>query len=263
MSLIKNKEGNFYPISITEVDWHCDYLWSTHRGCPYDCIYCSSKRLNARFGGDPCDIRRLKSEWKDGKLIRDLDLGGGVFVSPYNDIMTVPKEDIIVVLKQCDYAKWNESEPTTFIFQTKDPAKYFEYREFIPRGSWLGTTIETSCWENYELSNITHAPSSGYRYNEMDSIKRFNGNKHKYFVTIEPIMVSDDKIVTWMDRLHPDLIFIGANTSKVQLPEPTPDELIELIEQLKSITHVHLKRNLKRLLPTSLHSWFKVIERME
>ena len=266
MGEYENKDrGNFYPKVVEGTDWHCDYLWGTHRGCPFDCFYCSSKRLNVRFGGDPCEVRRLKTEWVGNTLKRkSLPLGFGYFINPHCDIANLPREDMDQVFNLCQEmeACGMESESTKFIVQTKKPDIYFDYLDMIPKDSWLGTTIETSCWLDYEFANFTNAPNPNERYNGMVELKRFAGNKFKYFVTIEPIMITDGELIKWMEILSPDVIFIGGNTSKVKLPEPTPDEVVELVESLRQITTVHCKSNLERLLPSSLHSWFKEIKRM-
>jgi len=244
MSLIKNNDtNNFYPVSIPDTDWHCDYLWSTHRGCSFDCLYCSSKRLNVRFGGDPCEIRRLKGEWKSSNISTRLPINSGIFISPYNDLMTVGDNDIKEVLQICNMLK-----SSSFIFQTKDPAKYFDYIDLIPQGSWLGTTISSTI---NRLDIEPNAPLLSGRYTSMVCLPF----AYKKFVTIEPIMDFElDTMIEWMSEIKPDVIFIGGNTSNVKLPEPTPDELIELIEQLRKITTVYLKSNLKRLLPKT-NSW--------
>ena len=152
MGLTENIEGNnFYPKYIPEADWHCNYLWSTHRGCPLDCKYCSSKRLNVRFGGDPAVPRRLKVEWYPQANIkseyahpfkdRNLPTHGGIFVNPYCDMFALPTEDIKIILnhihKELAYHK-----DITPIFQTKKPDEYFNHFDMFPTwGCWLGTTI--------------------------------------------------------------------------------------------------------------------------
>jgi hypothetical protein len=268
MSLIKNKEGNFYPVSIPDTDWHCDWLFSTHRGCPFDCVYCSSKRLNVRFGGDPCEIKRLKGEWiKDSEIevIRFRDFPhDSIFVNPYCDIFALPVDDIKQILEVC---QWNihtdylGNQTCNFIFQTKDPAKYFDYLDWIPEGSWLGTTIETDDSVLYGKLGISKAPNIPNRLHNMVKLKEENEN-FKYFVTIEPIMKFSPRLLFWINELSPDLVFVGANTSKIQLPEPTPDELVALIKELRKITVVYLKSNLKRLLPLPLHGWFQEIKKI-
>ena len=50
----------------------------------------------------------------------------------------------------------------------------------------------------------------------------------------------------------PDIVFIGANTSKVKLNEPSDTSLINLIYSLYEIIgveKVYLKKNIRRLIP--------------
>lgn len=262
MSLIKNKEGNFYPIEIKDTDWHCDWLWSTHRGCPFDCAYCSSKRLNIRFGGDPTKVRRLKGEWVDiGGFYEPIRLtrllpGAGVFVNPYCDMFALPQYDIGMILSHCQDEMTRKQNPKlNFIFQTKDPAKYFDYLDWIPNGSWLGTTIETDDMEMY--SDISKAPNLLSRVIYMSIFTEKPIEVVKIFVTIEPIMKFSPSLLFWMSDLKPDLIFIGANTSKIQLPEPFADDIMQLVMELSKFTKVYLKSNIKRLIPTYFYNQWK------
>lgn len=279
MSLTENKGGNFYPINIPEVDWHCDYLWSTHRGCPNDCIYCSSKKLNNRFKslGDPASLRRLKGEWKYGEwknchreleiIKRSLLPNASIFLSPFNDIMTVPEGDIRQIFDLVNYSRgwWfdrdvighKEKSNFNIILQTKNPSMYFDYIDLIPEGSWLGTTIETDDTMLYKEMNISKSPIPPNRIHNFIKLKE-KEESFSYFVTIEPIMSFSGRLLFWIKELQPDLIFMGANTSKMQLPGPTNDELIEFIYALYDtigIEKVYLKSNIRRLIPTFYDGW--------
>jgi hypothetical protein len=254
MSLVKNKGGNFYPVSIPEVGWNCDYLWSTHRGCPFDCVYCSSKRLNNRFKslGDPTIPKRLKGEWKNDYIYTKLPINSSIFISPYNDIMSVGNDDIRQILDIC-----NQVKSSSFILQTKNPTKYFDYIDLIPEDSWLGTTIETDLYMKYADWKISKSPNIRRRKIQFKEVsKRYW--RYMYFVTIEPVLTFSKDFIYWIDDMHPDLIFIGANTSKIQLPEPTNDELIEFIYALYDtigVEKVYLKSNIRRLIPAFYDGW--------
>lgn len=272
MGLTENVEGNnFYPKCIPEVNWRCDYLWSTHRGCSFDCSYCSSKRFNVRFGGDPTVPRRLRGEWcpepMQGYLKKGHLPNAGVFLSPYNDIMTISDYDIKKIFRIVNHsAEWrrikqyvtNTTENNHFniIMQTKDPSRYFDYLDLIPKGSWLGTTIETDDILEYGNLGISKSPSSYVRYAAMVSLRDYI-NTHaintipqcRLFVTIEPVIkCSIFTLSKWIRRIKPELVFIGCDSGKNNLPEPTMNELIELIEQLKHITTVHVKSNAQRII---------------
>lgn len=281
MSLIVNKgNDNFYPISILGVSWKCDYLFSIHRGCNFDCLYCSSKRLNKRFKsmGDPTVPRRLKGEWtkfpnSDNEYLKRFILpNAGVFISPYNDIMTIPDEDINSIFGKIydtseywfdrDVIGHKEKSQFNVILQTKNPTKYFDYLGLIPEDSWLGTTIETDS-ALYCDWNISKAPRPEERYFAMAGIPN-NFNK---YVTIEPVMkmnnlmkneLLDEKIIYWIKNIKPRLVFLGCDTGKNNLPEPTNDELIALIYGLYDaigVEKVFLKKNIRRIIPAFYDGW--------
>jgi hypothetical protein len=52
-----------------------------------------------------------------------------------------------------------------------------------------------------------------------------------------------------LKNANPEYINIGADSGNNRLPEPEPEKIRELISKLKTFTTVHLKSNLKRLLP--------------
>jgi len=68
------------------------------------------------------------------------------------------------------------------------------------------------------------------------------------YVTIEPIMEFDfEKLVKFIQMCDPVQVNIGADTSGSKLPEPTSDEIHDLIINLSEFTTVKLKKNLKRI----------------
>jgi hypothetical protein len=173
---------------------------------------------------------------------------GGIFIAPYNDIMTVPEDDRIKILELCmksyNYHTCN-GDYFNCIFQTKNPAEYFDYLDMIPPGSWLGTTIEETATVT-EYYKMTKAPSTDSRHLAM---QRLNTYPHfRRFVTIEPIMKFDIRyMVSWMRDMKPDLVFIGADTGKHNLPDPTGEEVKDLIFELRDFTIVECKKNLERI----------------
>lgn len=292
MGLTQNNDNdNFYPVSIPEVDWHCDCLFSSHRGCSFDCKFCSSKRFNVRFGGDPCVVRRLKGEWtkhSNNEYLRRYILPNkSIFISPYNDIMTIPEDDIRAILGKIydsleywfdrDVIGHKEKSQFKVIMQTKNPQRYFDYLDLIPEGSWLGTTIEGAITKE-KYKKYSKAPCPDDRYIAMYRLGQLKKNfdvDYKLFVTIEPTIkavTSSSKeyeiadlaqLIIWIKSINPDLVFVGCGTGEVTYPEPSRDELIELIEQLKLITTVHVKSNAKRILgDLTLHNWFQEIKKM-
>ena len=70
------------------------------------------------------------------------------------------------------------------------------------------------------------------------------------YLTIEPIMAFDkDDLVRLIRMCRPTQVNIGANTyTKIRIPEPTKQEIIDLVNEIKNESKVELKSNLNRLL---------------
>ena len=67
-------------------------------------------------------------------------------------------------------------------------------------------------------------------------------------ISIEPIMEFELAIlVPWIKEIRPEFVSIGADSKGHNLPEPTPDKVNALIEELSKFTEVKIKDNLKRL----------------
>jgi hypothetical protein len=70
---------------------------------------------------------------------------------------------------------------------------------------------------------------------------------HK-MITVEPIMKFDLKMLVKMIKsCDPFQVNIGADSGKNGLPEPSGEEIKDLIEALGTFTKVYLKENLKRI----------------
>ena len=64
-------------------------------------------------------------------------------------------------------------------------------------------------------------------------------------VTAEPLMQFDhDEMVSFIRRCSPKLVNIGRNSCRrIVLPEPTQEEVQQLIAELKSLANVNVKDN--------------------
>ena len=72
---------------------------------------------------------------------------------------------------------------------------------------------------------------------------------YKRYLTIEPIMDFDVKELVELVKLtHATQINIGADSGNNNLPEPSKEKILALIEELKKFTVIDKKRNLNRLL---------------
>jgi hypothetical protein len=71
----------------------------------------------------------------------------------------------------------------------------------------------------------------------------------KTYVTIEPIMDFDlEEFVIELKQCNPIQVNIGADSGNNNLPEPSKEKLLALINELKKFKVIDQKRNLSRLL---------------
>jgi DNA repair photolyase len=174
----------------------------------------------------------------DEKALSD-DLGKGnvIFVGSSTDMFAdaVPTEWISRVLSLCNFRIGN-----TYLFQTKNPHRFLEFLDKFPPNTILGTTIET----NYEYLS-SRAPSA------MDRMLVFTSDYLKNFpkmVSIEPVMDFDLPVLSsWMYRIRPKFISIGADSKDSGLSEPDAEKLKLFIGEMQKLTEVKIKNNLSRL----------------
>ena len=219
MGLNKVK-GNMYSF--------CTHTWNAIKGkCSHDCSYCYMKRW-----GKQNPIRLDEKELKT-----DLGENNFIFVGSSCDMFehNIPSEWIMKTLEHCrKYPK------NTYLFQTKNPRRLIDFKLYYPKNTILGTTIET----NREVGvTYSEAPPIIERINAMSKIEGF-----RKMVTIEPIFDFDvEDFIGSLQRIKPEFINIGADSTRNNLPEPNKDKIKELIDSLKCFTKVNLKDNLKRL----------------
>ncbi len=204
------------------------YSWVTHtynpiKGkCPHDCSYCYMKRFPVG------ELRLVEKE-----LGTDLGKGNIIFVGSSTDMFAkeVPVEWINRVLLHCN------AFDNTYLFQTKNPARFLESFAF-PKKTIFGTTIESSY-----THPISDAPDAGSRFLAMKNIQ---GRK---MVSIEPILDFPRPyiFVSWLKQIAPEFVSIGADSKGHDLPEPSWEKTQLFIEELKKFTEVKVKPNLKRL----------------
>jgi DNA repair photolyase len=197
------------------------------------------KSIRKRFN------QKTKELYLDGKELKtNLGSGNIIFVGSSNDIFAVDNglEIMIMVLEHCQKYPGNK-----YLFQTKDPASFVPLLDFLPPKSDLGTTIET----NKKYPCMGNTPSPDFRSYSMQNLGYAKKtDRFKTFVTIEPILEFDlDRFTGLLKDCNADYINIGADSGNNHLPEPEPEKIRELIKELEKFTKVHLKKNLKRLLP--------------
>jgi len=218
-------------------------------GCGHNCIYCkpSFQRQMKRQKCPLCKIfvphlhiDRLKKtppKTKQGEFI--------FFPSSGDLAFAIPE----VIQAHIDYAKKYSNR--TFLIQSKNP-EFFEKYTF-PDNVILGATIETNLI-------VFDVPSKYQFYDEISKalypISRFHlmaelAHKRKS-VTIEPILdFTLGVMVEWMERIQPEIIWVGYDNHKCHLPEPTLAETMVLVYELR-------KRGFDVRTKTLRKAWYEV-----
>jgi DNA repair photolyase len=174
--------------------------------------------------------------------------GRTIFVNAYGDISFTPFDVVKKILQVC-HANSNR----IFYLQTKDPETYlrwFENEEFfnIPDNVILGATVESNVdafWnrgeeemQNYDT--ISHAPSPIERLDAMKEV--FKG--YQTFITVEPILDFTSSFAEQIKSVGPQFVYVGYcnhNFRKLRLPEPSLEETMLFIEDVKKFTEVRVK----------------------
>jgi DNA repair photolyase len=214
------------------------YKWVTHtwnpvRGfCPYNCAYCYTHRWGYQR---PLHLDK-------GDLRADLGAGNFIFVCSGCDLFhpDIPEDWIEAV--NAHVRKYQENQ---YLWHTKNPGRMLELAHkgcyTVAGNPAICTTIETNRWR----PDMGLAPRPDARFRDM---ARISGMKK--MITIEPVMDFDiTDFCTDIARVRPLQVNIGADSGRNRLKEPSEEKLRLLVDWLASHTSVHLKKNLRRLMP--------------
>ena len=216
------------------------YDWVTHMHshlggkCPHKCSYCYVQKN--RFGVSP--RYQGKARFLEHELKVDYGKGNVIFIEHMNDMFAEGIFDtwILYILGHCILYSNN-----TYVFQTKNPKRAYQFINQFPEKFMIGTTIES----NRFYIDISKAPAPVARY---EGIKNFS--RVEQFITIEPILDFDvDILVAWLVDINPSFVNIGADSKNCNLPEPPKEKIQELIRQLQKYNvTIKKKVNLGRLI---------------
>ena len=204
--------------------------------CLHECVYCYvelfKKRWAAvreRYSGKPCLLEK--------ELKKSEGSGHTIFIQDCGDLFAngIPDEWIRKVLYH-----FNEYPDNICLFQTKNPFRCLDFIGLYPPNSIFGVTIESN--RNYPLSK---APEIQARVEGISAmrVKGFN-----VMVSVEPILDFDtEEFVKLLNDIKPEFVSIGSDSKGHHLPEPCPDKIIALKNELDTFTEVKTKHNLNRL----------------
>lgn len=228
--MLNQQKGNMY----TFIDKTRNFLAGE---CQHKCKYCYVNSFKNKF---PNIKEKYSGEIRlsENELKKDEGKNKTIFVQSMGDLFAdnVPSTFIIQILRHL--IEYNEN---TYLFQTKNPKRLMEFKDYFPTNSIFGTTIETNRQE--ELDKISKAPKVTERKYWIGRV-----DFGKVFLTLEPIIDFDlDILVNWIKEINPEFVNIGADSKGHNLQEPSWDKIQQLVTELEKFTKVNLKDNLKRL----------------
>jgi len=198
--------------------------------CYHKCGYCyvKSSRVKKLYEGPP---KLIESQFKS--LGKDKFWFIGSMIDMWADL--IPSYSIMKILEHCRKYK------NRYLFQSKNPWRFDDFRTDFPPNVILGTTIETS----RVYRQMGNTPSTESRSRAMAHLSE----NFETMVTIEPIMdFSLEFLVHHISACNPSWVNIGADSKKHNLPEPPAEKIKELISELRSSgIEVKIKKNLRRL----------------
>lgn len=243
---LNKPNGNMYPWAWT---------WNPLGGaCPHQCSYCSTNSLkkayrvlDKKYSGDVFLVEKeLKTPLKkpnDGKVI---------FVCNMTDLFAdkVPEEYIIKIMKYCgSYPK------NTYLFQSKNPKRFWDFEEYFIDSCIFGTTLETN---RDIIDTLAPKPSARVPWVWEFSDRKYS-DRFSTMISIEPIVDFDFwPFILSIRNCCPDFVSIGADSKNNGLPEPSSEKIKGLIFALSKFTEVKVKSNLSRL--TKVHDTKERVE---
>jgi len=193
-----------------------------------------------RFPQKP--VRLDKSEFKT-----DIGVHNTIFVGSSCDMWAedIPSEWITQIIEYCKKYPSNN-----FLFQSKNPKRFFEFvdNDFLDNycnDVIFGCTIESN--RDYDTSK---APKPIERVPWMwEFTDQKYRNRFRTMVSVEPILDFDlNNFILMLMNINPEFVSIGADSKGHGLPEPSSNDVKQLIKSLKQFTDVKVKDNLNRII---------------
>ncbi len=216
--------------------------WNPITGCTHLCVYCWAKQLaETKLREHPKYREGFVPRFHEYEMRMRFN-GGIVFVSDMGDMFCrgVPDEWIRRVL---DHIRGFPE--TYFLLLTKNPARFHDFVDEMPRNAILGATIETNRDDLYYKYNISGAPPPSERYEAMKTL-----DWPLKFISIEPILDFDlEEFAGWVRDISPFMVYVGYDNYNHRLPEPPLGKTEELVSRLSEFTLV-IRKSMRR-------AWFE------
>jgi hypothetical protein len=203
--------------------------WNPFRGCHFDCTYCapSFKQQAFRQKHNCPECYNFTPHFHPERL-QKIPSAATIFVGSCGDWAFSRPEWTRAVIEAVK--KHRSQRPKTFYFQSKAPKCFAPFVNEFPDNVILLTTLETNKDDIYE--GISKAPKPTERYQQFLEL-----DYPRKVITMEPLIDFDlDVMVEWVKNINPLYVWIGVNSKpkQVQLPEPDPEKVEELIIALEA-----------------------------
>ena len=225
--MLNKQKGNMYEF-IT-------HTWNPIKGkCSHDCSYCYMKQI-VPHNSPP---RMAEHEFHT-----DLGNGNFIFIGSSTDMFAddVPSQWIMRVLDYCKL-QHDVGNKNAFLLQSKNPQRFLEFVDHpIAKRCVFGTTIEGN---RFYPEIMCNAPQIEERVEAMEKMANLGFTT---MVTAEPLLSFDlEQMLEYIKRCNPKKVNIGRNSCRnIELPEPSKEEVELLIEGLKGISKIEIKKNAK------------------
>ena len=204
-------------------------MWNPLGGeCLHGCSYCwaqgprglAKQHKMAKYQGEP---RLIEKE-----LQRQFTSDDFVFACDMLDLFGdwVPSDLIKKVLSKI------ANSPATFLLLDKNPKRYWELLDFLPKNVVLGCTIES----NRDYPALSKAPDQVERIYWMTQLSRLQGSllRNRLFFSIEPVLDFDLMYFRYLlIDMKPWAVAVGYDNYANHLPEPPLAKTMQLIEHLE------------------------------
>ena len=223
--MLNPSKGNMYKF-IT-------HTWNPIKGkCLHNCSYCYMKQIAPHSNPPRIDEKEFNT---------NLGRGNFIFIGSSTDMFAddIPSQWITRVLNYCQQ-QHEVGNKNAFLLQTKNPKRILEFIDHpIIKRCVLATTIESN---RFYPEIMCNAPQIEERVDAMEELARLGFTT---MVTAEPLLKFDlDKMVKYIKRCHPKKVNIGKNSCKgFLLPEPSKEEVKQLIDGLADIPKIEVKEN--------------------
>ena len=207
--------------------------------CEHDCSYCYMRHIN-EFNNSNEKLHLDLNE-----LYGNHGRGNTIMMGSNTDTHAA---SVLTAWINCMYDKCLIHKDNTYLFQSKNPGRFLEEELMLhPLMQEKDRIIFVTTVESNREHNISKAPCIQERVKAMVKLRELG---YKVAVTIEPIMKFDnDELVSMIREIQPFQVNVGCNSDKrVKLPEPTREEIIGLINELRTFAKVKIKKNCSRIL---------------